>query len=79
MTVEQLRKVHRAEPFEPFALRTADGREYAVSHPEVLALSAVGRTVVVMTPDGAHDVIDLLLVASLYMTHSKTRRRRKRP
>ncbi|MEE9293622.1 MAG: hypothetical protein V3W34_01480 [Phycisphaerae bacterium] len=78
MTIEQLRKTHRAQPFEPFVLRTADGREFEVNHPEVLAISPVGRTVVVMAPDGAHDVIDLLLVASLHMTNHKPRRRRKR-
>lgn len=60
MTIEQLRKAHRTHPFEPFVLRTADGREFEVNHPEVLAISPVGRTVVVMAPDGAHDVIDLL-------------------
>ncbi len=78
MTIEQLRKVHRTQPFEPFVLRTADGREFEVNHPEVLSISPVGRTIVVMTPDGAHDVIDLLLVASLHITDGKPRRRRKR-
>jgi len=77
MTIEQLRKVHRAQPFEPFVLRTGDGREYAVSHPEVLAISPAGRTVVVMTPDGAHEGIDLLLVASIHIGDGRTRRRRR--
>ncbi len=78
MTVEQLRKTHQAQPFEPFVLRTADGREFQVNHPEVLAISPIGRTVVVMTPDGTHDVIDLLLVASIHMTNHARPRRRKR-
>ena len=78
MTIEQLRKIHQAQPFERFILRTADGREFEVSHPEVMSISPVGRTIVIMTADGAHDVIDLLLVASLHVTNSKPRRRRKR-
>ncbi len=65
MTIEQLRKAHRSQPFEPFVLRTADGREFKVSHPEALSISPLGRTIVVMTPDGAHEVIDLLPVASI--------------
>lgn len=78
MTVEHLRRVHRAQPFERFVLRTADDREYDVSHPEVLSISPKGRTIVVMTPDGGHDVIDLLLVTSLHLGDGKPRRPRKR-
>ncbi len=76
MTIEQLRKVHQAHPFEPFILRTGDGREFPVGHPEVLAISPAGRTVVVMTPDGAHEVIDLLLVTSIHIGNGRARRRR---
>ena len=77
VTIEQLRKIHRAKPFEPFVLRTADGREYEVSHPEVLAISPMGRTIVLMTPEGDHDVIDLPLVASIHVSNGKPRRRSK--
>ena len=77
MTIEQLRKAHQAQPFEPFILRTGDGREFAVGHPEVLAISPAGRTVVVMTPDGAHEVIDLLLVTSIHIGNGRARRRRR--
>jgi hypothetical protein len=75
VTLEQLRRLHRAEPFRPFLLRTADGREFSVSHPEVLAISPAGRTIVVMTPDGAHETIDLLLVASIHTSDGESRRR----
>lgn len=66
MTVEQLRKAHQARPFEPFTLRTADGREYPVAHNEFLSFSQSGRTVVVSTPDDSYEVLDLLLVTSLH-------------
>ena len=66
VTLEELRRHHRAQPFRPFVLHTADGAEFAVGHPEVLAISPAGRTIIVMTPDGAHDTIDLLLVASIH-------------
>ena len=61
MTVEPLRKAHQARPFEPFILRTADGREYPVVHSEFLSFSQRGRTVVVSTPDDSYEVLDLLL------------------
>jgi hypothetical protein len=78
MTVEQLRKAHQAQPFEPFVVRTGDGREFRVSHPEVLAVSPAGRTIVIMTAGGAHEVIDLLLVTSLRVGDGQARGPRRR-
>jgi hypothetical protein len=74
VTLEQLRRIHRGEPFRPFLLRTADGREFSVSHPEALAISQTGRTIVVMTPDDAHETIDLLLVSSIHTSEGERSR-----
>ena len=38
MTVELLRKMHRARPFEPFDIHVADGRSLPVPHPKFLAV-----------------------------------------
>ena len=65
MTVDQLRQVHRARPFRPFSLHLADRQKVAVRHPEFLAQSPSGRTVIVYGRDDAFDVIDLLLVTRL--------------
>lgn len=64
MTVEEIRKVHSAQPFLPFVLRLADGNQYSVNHPEFLAFSQTGRTVYVATPDGTHEIIDVRLITS---------------
>ncbi len=77
MTVEQLRKAHEAKPFKRFALRTADGREYAVPHPEFLWIIPKGRTIAVGDKDGAAEIIDLLLVASLHFDNGKPRHKRQ--
>ena len=77
MTIEQLRRIHRTEPFEPFTVRTADGLHFEVVHPEIMAISPVGRTIVIMTPDGAHDTIDVLMITSVRTGNGKARRRRK--
>jgi hypothetical protein len=37
MTVEQLRNVHRAAPFNPFTIHTADSRAFLVRHPDFLS------------------------------------------
>ena len=65
MTVEQLRKIHQARPFQPFTLKLADGNQIEVRHPEFLAHSPSGRTVIVTTPDESFEVVDLLLVTSI--------------
>ena len=77
MTIEQLRKIHRAAPFEPFTIRTVDGLALNVNHPEVLAISPVGRTIVLMTPDRAHETIDVLMITSIRTGRGRGPRRRK--
>jgi hypothetical protein len=65
MTIEQLRTVHRAQPFRPFTIRMADGRALHVPHSEFLSHSASGRTVVIHHADETFSVVDLLLVNEL--------------
>lgn len=65
MTIEQLRSAYNAQPFRPFVMHLADGRQVAVHHPEFLAAAPSGRTVMVYQPDDTSNVIDLLRVADL--------------
>ena len=65
MTIEQLQDRIRAEPFRPFVMHLADGREVPVVHREFLLTSPSGRTVVVFQPDDHMNIIDLLLVTDL--------------
>lgn len=77
MTIEQLRGMRRAKPFQPFELRLADGRALRVPHPEVLAELSTGRTVVVATPDGLFEVVDLLMVVGLKRIAANGKRARR--
>jgi hypothetical protein len=65
MTIDHVRKFFEAQPFTPFTLHLADGRQFPVISREFMALSPLGRTVAVYQPDGMIDIIDLLLVTSL--------------
>jgi hypothetical protein len=65
MTVEQFRLALRAQPFRPFALRTGDGREYRVDHPEMALLTPNGRTVAVVAGNDSVAILDLLLVHAI--------------
>ena len=82
MTIEQLRAMHFTRPFQPFRIHLADGRQVDVEHPEFLAHTPSGRTIMVAKPDETFEVIDLLLVTSLERINGRTRpagRRRPRP
>ncbi len=78
MTIEQLRRMHQARPFRPFRVHMADGRHLDVAHPEFLAHTPTGRTVMIAQPDESIEVVDLLLVTSLEPINSKPRPRRQR-
>jgi hypothetical protein len=77
MTVEQLRRMHQARPFQQFTLHMADGRQIHVDHPEFLAVFPSGRTIVVTQPDESFDIIDLLLVTSIQVANGRKRTRRR--
>jgi hypothetical protein len=65
MTTVQWKLALSARPFKPFTVRTADGREYSVDHPENAWATPGGRVVfIAIDPDGAV-ALDLLLVTAL--------------
>ena len=65
MTIQDLQTLHQAEPFQPFTMHLADGRQIVVSHPEFMFLPPVGRRVIVYKPDGTFHLVDLRLVTDL--------------
>ncbi len=65
MTREQLRELLNAQPFRPFAIGLADGRQVRVENSEFAILSPSGRTVIVYQRDDSFQIVDLMLVTSL--------------
>ena len=65
MTIEQLRDVFNAQPFQPFVMHLADGRAIPVHHRESIMSAPSGRTITVYQPDDTLNIIDLLLVTDL--------------
>jgi len=79
MTINQIRKLHQAKPFQPFRINLADSRSLVVAHPELLAINEGGRTVIVVTGDeNLYEVVDLLLVTSLEGLNGHTKPNKKR-
>jgi hypothetical protein len=79
MTIEQLRNVYNAQPFQPFIIHLADGRSIPVGHREFIMAAPSGRTLYVSQPDDTLNIIDLLLVTDLEVkpAASGTSRRKK--
>ena len=57
------------QPFRPFTIRMADGRTFDVVHPDFVAQSQSGRTVIVTQPDDTYSVLDLLLMTELQVAN----------
>ncbi len=61
MNLERIRQRVSGGGFHPFALRTSDGREYPIRHPEMVlvaprSLAVVDRDGEIVTIDGLHIV-----------------------
>jgi hypothetical protein len=70
-TTEQFRATLHLQPFRPFKIRMADGRAFDVAHPDFVAQSHSGRTVIVFHPDETYTVLDLLLMTKLQITNGR--------
>lgn len=68
MTTDQFRGVLHQQPFRPFSIRMADGRAIHVPHPDFVAHSPSGRTVVVVQSDDSYSALDLLLMTELQVS-----------
>lgn len=79
MTIQQLRTFYDSQPFQPFVIHLADGREIPVRSREYIASAPSGRTVIVYQADDSWNVIDLLLITDLEVkppTNGARKRRR---
>ena len=73
MTVEQFKTTLHLQPFRPFTIRMADGRMFDVPHPDLVAKSPSGRTVIVFQQDDSYSLLDLLLMTEVEVHASNGR------
>ena len=81
MTIERIRELYNAQPFQPFLIHLADGCSVPVHHREFMMSVPSGRTLFVAQPDDSVNIIDLLLVTDLELKpagNGTSRRRRGR-
>jgi hypothetical protein len=63
MDMAGIREALHCQPFEPFAIRLADGRSLPVPHPDFVALTP--RRIIVGAEDDSWFVVEPLLAVSL--------------
>jgi hypothetical protein len=79
MTIDQLRKAARAEPFRLFTISLTDGRRFRVRHPEFILIPPEASRTFVMAESGEdYSIIDLLLVTSIDFGDGNGKRPRRR-
>jgi hypothetical protein len=67
MRHEQIRQLLTAQPFRPFTVHLPEGRAVEVVHHDFALLSPDGRTLNVYDRDGVLNLIDVMLIASIYI------------
>lgn len=70
MNLDEIRHRISGGGFHPFSLRTSDGREYAVRHPEMVLVAP--RSVAVVGPDGEIVTLDALHIVAIRNLKGKT-------
>lgn len=71
MTIERVRELYNAQPFQPFIIHLADGREIPVHHRDYIMAAPSGRTIYVSQPDDSFNIIDLLLVTDIELKRGR--------
>ena len=70
MNLDEIRHRISGGGFHPFSLRTSDGREYVVRHPEMVLVAP--RSVAVVGPDGEIVTLDALHIVAIKNLRAKT-------
>lgn len=76
VNLEPIRRRVSGSGFHPFALRTSDGREYAVRHPEMVLVAP--RSLAVVDRDGEIVTLDALHIVAIKNLRARTNGAAKR-
>jgi len=73
---EEIGEMMHAEPFKPFEIRTSDGDTILIIHPDFIARSPLGDTVIVYEKDSSHHrVVNLRQVVTIEPTRPRESKR----
>ena len=66
MKLDELKRAKDQRPFQPFEIRTADGRSVTIRHPDTVAWDPESpRIAICLVEGGGWEIIDIALTTSL--------------
>jgi hypothetical protein len=71
---DEVRKLMNAEPFRPFLVKTSDGRQYRVKHPDYVAISPRGGRVTLFADEETSTTLSALHIVAVEPQVAKGRR-----
>ena len=72
---DKVRKHTQVVPFVPFLIKTSDGKQYQVKHPDYVAFSPKGGRIVVFADEEATTTISALHIVAVEPLRSRARPR----
>ena len=72
---DTIRMFMNAEPFTPFLIKTSDGKQYRVRHPDYVAISPKGGRVTVYADEETGTMLTALHIVAVEPLRAKTRGR----
>jgi hypothetical protein len=70
-----IRTLLYAEPFKPFVIKSSDGKEYVVKHPDYVAISPKGGRITVYEDEEHFVMLSALQILAVEPVKSKSSRR----
>ena len=62
---DEIRKSINAEPFVPFLIKTSDGKQYRVKHPDYVAISPKGGRITVFADEEVSTTLSALHIVAV--------------
>lgn len=72
---DEVRKLMHAEPFIPFLVKTSDGKQYRVKHPDYVAISPKGGRLTVYADEETSTTLNALHVVAVEPLRGRSRLR----
>ena len=71
---EEVRKLMHAEPFVRFLVKTSDGKQYRVKHPDYVAISPKGGRLTVYADEETSTTLSALHLVAVEPLRTRSRR-----
>jgi hypothetical protein len=70
---DEVRKLLHAEPFVPFVIKTSDGKQYRVKHPDYVAISPKGGRITVYANEETSTTLSALHMVAVAAAARRSR------